>query len=326
MGTAKQFDWEGFESFAFSLGFSEIGSADAHVSLKREGMVLDEWIGKRFHGSMKYMEETKEVRKDISKFLPGTKSVLVLALPYFQSQGWSEGEGIVARYALGKDYHKVIKKLLQKIIEYLVRNSFHQASLEDFRISVDAHPVLERAWAVKAGIGFIGKNSCLITRSAGSWVLLGLIASKIEIPVKPRSDEETKFLSLGCGSCLRCLDACPTSAFSRAGMVDSRKCISYLTIENKGEIPEEFKKSIGRRIFGCDACQEVCPYNKPREKEWKNNLTSAKKRQSYTLAEILEIKSDGGFLDTYAGTPMMRIKRNGLQRNARIAVFNSFHS
>ncbi len=278
---------------------------------------FNDWLDKKYEGAMAYMRE-KEKRKNLKKILPKAKTVISFATNYFHEQeDLEDDEARVARYAYGRDYHKIIGKRLKKLEKYISELS-PEAETKSY---VDTGPVLERAFAEQSGIGVIGKNCCLITEEFGSWVFLSVLITTLDIP-KDEADESTKKDFSVCGSCRICIDACPTGAIVAPGVIDSKKCISYLTIENKDEeIPEEFREIIKKtkRLYGCDICQEVCPHN-IRAKEQKDSEFTQKKIGGNKLntKKILEIKDDKEFLYNFAGSPIMRAKRKGLQRNAKI--------
>lgn len=262
---------------------------------------------------MDYLEDYQK-RVHPEQLLPGAKSVIVIAVNYYRPvDGVPAGHGQIARYAYGRDYHKVLKNLLKQLEIFILKNSPEAKT----KICVDSSPLLEKNYAVRAGLGFIGKNTTLITPEFGSFVLLGEIICDLELEY---DTEKTGT----CGTCTRCLDACPTKAILGPGELDARRCISYLTIETSGPIPDEFHAAMGDRIFGCDICQEVCPYNKVNAKPVSLKAFKEVKiaGQTLSLDEILAIETDEQFLQKFAGSPLMRAKRKGLQRNARIAVKN----
>lgn len=274
---------------------------------------LQNFLGEGRQGSMHYLEDAHK-RTHPEELLPGAKSVIVIAVNYYREVPVTPADhGKFARYAYGRDYHKVIKKLLRQIEEYIAR----EFPGTECKPCVDSAPIMEKSYAVKAGLGFLGKNTTLITPEFGSYVLLGELLTTLElVPDQPRDGT--------CGNCTRCIDACPTQALLGPGQMNAVRCISYLTIENKGPIPEEFHSAMSNLIFGCDICQEVCPYNKsfakPLQLEAFKNVTIA--GHSMKLQEILDIASDEAFTQKFAGSPVMRTKKAGLQRNARIALEN----
>ncbi len=263
---------------------------------------------------MSWLEPASK-RAQPEQLLPGAKSVIVIGINYYrETPPLPPGHGRIARYAYGRDYHKVIKKLLKQLADFIL-NINPSAQL---KLCVDSAPLLERSYAVQAGLGFIGKNTMLINEQFGSFVLLGEMITNLEF-------EYDKPATGTCGTCTRCIDACPTQAIVQPHKLDARKCISYLTIESKDPVPEELQPKIGNWIFGCDICQEVCPYNKTFAKPLRLEAFKEVKiaGSSLSIQEILEIKTDEEYLQKFAGSPLMRAKRKGLQRNALIALKNS---
>lgn len=239
---------------AFELGFDRCGFARAGP-LDREAYQLEEWLNQNLHGSMSWMENHFEKRIDPTKLVPGAKSVASVIASYrFEKNEEFDsipGNTKIAKYARGRDYHKVFKNRLKKLFFYT------KELLGDIngRFFVDSAPVMDKAWAQRAGNGWIGKNSNLLNKTHGSWFLIGEMI--IDVPFvydRPETDH--------CGTCTRCIDACPTDAIHEPYRIDSNRCISYLTIELKEKMPEEFQSQIGEWIFGCDICQDVCPWNR----------------------------------------------------------------
>jgi epoxyqueuosine reductase len=277
---------------------------------------LDDFLRQDFHGEMKYLENS-ELRSDPQKLLPEARSVIVIAVNYYREKPQTPADhGRIARYAHGRDYHKVFKKLLKTLAEY-INQITSSTSPAITRACVDSAPLLERSFAQKAGIGFPGRNGLIITENRGSFVLLGELLTSLELEFDQPAQGT-------CGSCTRCIDACPTGALLGDGSMDARKCISYLTIESKQPIPEEHAPKMDNLIYGCDICQEVCPYNKqfarPLTLEAFKQVTIA--GDSIPLSEILALDSDDAFLARFAGSPVMRAKRPGLIRNALNAAIN----
>lgn len=310
------------KNFAKSIGVDLIGIAKAESHQKGEEY-LRKFIEEGRHGQMSYLEDYKK-RVTPAQLLPEAKSIIVIAVNYYREvsdlssgQANTKGHGRIARYAYGRDYHKVLKSLLKKIgvyIEKIAKNSGYSESVNS-KICVDSVPILEKGYAVKAGLGFEGKNTTLITPEFGSFVLLGEILTTLELEAdEPKTGT--------CGTCTRCITACPTRAIISPNIIDARRCISYLTIENKGEIPDEFHAKIGNWIFGCDICQEVCPYNKVNARPLQLQAFKDVKiaGSSIPLQEILNIQTDHEYLKRFAGSPLMRAKRKGLQRNAKIVL------
>jgi epoxyqueuosine reductase len=298
---------------AISLGFHRFGVARAE-RLTPEGERLHAWLAAERHGLMGYMAETAEVRVDPrhAGMLPSAQSVVVLATAYARSEApRGPAPGRVARYAQGRDYHNVLGKRARKLADVL-RAEGHLA-----RAGVDTLPLFERAWAQRAGIGFIGKNCCLIVPGLGSHVLLTVIVTSAELaPDAPQKER--------CGSCRACLDVCPTGAFVGPRELDGRRCISYLTIEQSGPIPEPLREGVGTWLFGCDACQDVCPFNRtspPPDGETVPFAADAR-WAAHEASELLTM--DQPQFAAYAhGSPIQRPGRAGMARNAAIVLGNS---
>jgi len=233
------------------LGFDSCGiSLAGH--LEEDSHHLADWLENSYHGTMSYMENNADKRVDPTKLVEGARSVISVILNYFPSEHPADPEApVISKYAYGLDYHDVIRKKLHLLLEY-INNSVSPVKGRGF---VDSAPVLDRAWAAKAGMGWIGKNSNLISPSKGSFFFIGSLI--VDIPLfydKPIPDF--------CGDCNRCLNACPTKAIVEPKVIDARKCISYLTIENRGDIDPQFREQFANRVFGCDICQDVCPWNR----------------------------------------------------------------
>ncbi|MBU0546241.1 tRNA epoxyqueuosine(34) reductase QueG [Patescibacteria group bacterium] len=305
---------EDIKRFAREAGADLVGIAPAVLDedfARKNLAYLKDFIDEGRHGGMKYLEDF-EKRVSSESLLPGARSVVVIGVNYYREAAVDgdarEPTGIIARYAYGRDYHKVIRKLLKEIAGFIGGR---------MRVCVDSAPLMEKAYAVAAGLGFIGKNTTLITPGFGSYVLLGEIITDVELAYDAP-------VSGTCGNCTRCLEACPTKAFIGPKKMDARRCISYLTIEHKGPIADDLKKGMGKRIFGCDICQEVCPYNLrlPQELAFKGLKESRIAGSELDLNEILKIGSDEEFLRRFAGSPLMRAGREGMRRNAGIAMGN----
>ena len=342
--------------YARSLGFERIGITSVEP-LQREGEFLKRWLAEGRAGEMDYLERAPERRSRPAELLPGAKSVIALAMNYFQADrvGVSEyrrigattdkqdantpsrrnadthnSEGLIARYARGRDYHKVIAKRLESFVRYLEA----LAPGSQCRTFVDTGPLLERALAQRAGLGFIGKNTMLITKGLGSWVFLANVVTTLELP-QDSPDERS------CGDCRLCIDACPTQAIMAPYELDARRCIAYLTIESEKALLEDLRLCMGGWMFGCDICQEVCPHNTPSvlnrhsprplagnpsslvtdmmgPRQGRSGVTFNRLR----LSEILSIHNDQQFHEQFEGTALMRAGREGLLRNACIAAAN----
>jgi epoxyqueuosine reductase len=266
---------------------------------------------------MAYMAREPHRRSRPQSVLPGAKSIIVLAMNYAQDMPPERGRGTagrVSRYAWGRDYHRIIEDRLSQL-EAFIRESAGPGT--DCRSYVDHGPVLEKAFARQAGIGFVGKNTLLITEEFGSWVFLSVILTTLELdPGQARTSE--------CGSCRACLDACPTGALVAPYHLDANRCISYLTIENKAEIPDDLKSKLNGWFFGCDICQEVCPYNaRPTPTAIKEFRPEEGVGRWLDLEKVVALKSDEEFRALFRDTPLLRPKRAGLQRNAKALMGQS---
>jgi epoxyqueuosine reductase len=297
---------------AHALGFARVGVARAE-RLGVEAERLSAWLAADRHGEMHYMRETADVRADPTEagMLSTARSILVLATPYARSEAPCGPEpGRVARYAQGRDYHNVLYKRANKLARLL------RAAGQSARVGVDTLPIFERAWAQRAGVGFIGKNCCLIVPGLGSHVFLSALVTSAELPEDAPIKER-------CGSCRLCLDACPTRAFVAPRELDARKCISYLTIEQDGPIAEPLRAGVGAWIFGCDACQDVCPFNKtvPAEEAQTAAFAAHPRWQERSAEQLLSLDQAG--FDRYAeGSPIKRAGRIGMARNAAVVLGN----
>ncbi|MDZ7724088.1 MAG: tRNA epoxyqueuosine(34) reductase QueG [candidate division KSB1 bacterium] len=299
---------------ARELGFCKIGIAAA-APLPPDK--LDDWLSRNHHGSMGYMQSRRDLRLDVTTLVPGARSVIVLAMNYYTDPGQPDDpeKGVISRYAWGDDYHDIIRARLKTLLKFIQETD----PQINGRVFVDSAPVMEKVWAVKAGLGWIGKHSNLITPEYGSWVFLG------EVIIDAELEYDEPFEKEYCGTCTRCLQACPTGAIVEPQTVDARRCISYLTIELKPDqpIPEHLQPRLGNRIFGCDACQEVCPWNRRRarvtaEKAFyprPHNLGPALSQLKQIDPELFErftVKS-----------PLKRSKYAGLMRNIKVALKNA---
>lgn len=301
------------KALALSLGFARVGVARVEP-LSRDAERLREWIAAGHHGQMQYMEETCEVRVDPNHalMLPSARSVIVLATAYARPEAVGGPEpGRIARYAQGRDYHAVIPKRVAKLARELKNRGFVA------RQSIDTMPVLERAWAQRAGVGFVGKNACVIVPGLGSHLLLSVVLTDAELePDAPMRER--------CGECRACLDACPTKAFVSERHLDARRCISYLTIEHEGAIDETLRADMSDWLFGCDACQDVCPFNRAALPDTQSTLSFRRDARHAELgAEDYLMLSEHNFDRLTGGTPLRRAGREGLARNAAIVLGNS---
>jgi len=295
-----------------SHGFALAGVAKATRS--SYDSALESWLAKGKHGEMEWLSQNVEVRLDPRNLLEHAKSVICVADRYgeLEEPALKHNHGRVARYAMGKDYHKVMKRRLHEICDTLQE----QMPNETFRACVDTAPVLEREFAAKAGLGAIGKHTLLIEQGIGSWMLLGVIVTTAELEYSEHDHTDP------CGTCTRCIDACPTDAIT-PWSVDARACISYLTIEHRTEIAPGHYASMGDWMFGCDICQEVCPHNQPSERGASSQLNEAysPSLRSLHVLEVLHWDSDAR-RDACSGSSMKRAKLGMMRRNAVIVAGN----
>jgi epoxyqueuosine reductase len=287
---------------------------------------LSGWLAKGQHADMHWMERSAAKRLDPQLVLPGAKSIVMLGVSYWKPDTSRPGHPIWARYAMNEDYHDTIKPALAAAGHAL--EEIFGAKSDDYRYYVDTGPVLERDWAARAGLGFVGKNAMLISRTDGNWLLLAAILTTLELepdqPIRKKISAPGGGGEIGllCGKCTRCLDACPTDAFAAPGVVDARRCISYQTIENKGVIPRELRAGIGRRIFGCDVCLEVCPWNRFAQAGRRVLLAARGEIAEIALRELLELTPER-FAEIFRRTPIKRLKLTGLLRNACVVAGNA---
>jgi epoxyqueuosine reductase len=303
---------------ARALGFDAVGFARADVPLGEEMERYEAFLDAGMHGGMGYLAEHAEVRRrlDTGQVLAGARSVVCLARRYAFGPSREDGEvtPLVARYARGRDYHNFLRKKLRKVAAFL--RALPSPTPIRARPLCDDAPVLERAWAARAGLGFIGKNGLLIVPGQGSFVLLGEVVTTLELP----PDEP---LAGRCGACTLCLDACPTGAFPRPFVLDARRCIAYWTIEHRGAIPEAERSGIGEHLFGCDICQDVCPFNaSPRSSVSRGEgdpfLPSPELRDS----SLVGLLTGADRAASTEGSPLKRGGPEGMARNAAIVLGN----
>ncbi len=311
---------ESLAAEAARLGFIAFGIAAADAAPKA-GERLRAWLADGRHGDMLWMAETVDRRASPKGLWPEVRSVVMLGTSYAPSvdplRHAGHGDtGVVSVYALGSDYHDVIKRRLKALARWLVAAQPDS----DLKVFVDTAPVMEKPLAEAAGLGWQGKHTNLVSRSHGSWLFLGALYTTLDLHADPGHAGR-------CGSCARCMAACPTSAFPAPSQLDARRCISYLTIEHKGPIPEEFRTAIGNRIYGCDDCLSVCPWNRfaRAANEFKGVDAPFQPRAELlapALADLLAL-DDAGFRAVFAGSPIKRIGRGRMVRNAAIAAGNS---
>jgi len=296
------------KSRALALGFDKVGVARAEP-LGDERARLEEWLRRGYHGEMRWMERDPARRTDPRELLEGARSVVVVALNYYTPHEHREdpSTGKISRYAWGDDYHDVLGEKLKELLAW-VRERVPGA---EGRVCVDAQPAMDKAWAVRAGLGWVGKHSNLITRELGSWVFLGELILNVELePDAARVEDH-------CGTCTLCLEACPTGAITEPYVVDSRRCISYATIELRApELPTEVSQHLEGWLYGCDICQDVCPWNRFEQPTDEPRFEPRPGSVNPSLADVLSLTHDDYVL-RFRRSPVKRAKLTGLQRNAR---------
>ncbi len=295
---------------AREIGFDAVGIASAETS--RHGTVFDVWLAGGGHADMRWLARDPERRKDPDAFLPGARSVIVVGLNYWLPDPPPQpGMGRVARYARGADYHGLMRRMLRELgqrVEALGGPGVQA------RGAVDSSPIFEREPAARAGVGWIGRNTMLLSRTFGPWLLLGEVVTTLEIPPDTEARDH-------CGSCTRCLDACPTDAFTVPRQLDARRCLSWMSIEARGDIPEEHRAAMGDRLFGCDACLDVCPWTRF-SKEAGRFRETARGELAQLDPRVLLTMDEAGFCACFAGTPIKRLGLERLQRNACVVLGN----
>ncbi|MBL6691077.1 MAG: tRNA epoxyqueuosine(34) reductase QueG [Pseudomonadales bacterium] len=320
----QQIDWNELaghiQTWSVDLGFSAAGITD--LDLASHGEHLKKWLESGFHGDMDYMQKHDSLRWHPEHLHSGSVSIISVRIDYLEPDPQPEGlladrtTAYVSRYALGRDYHKVIRGKLKKLVSQ-IRDYCEQHEFEGFhaRVFTDSAPLLEKAIAEKAGLGWIGKNTLLINERAGSWFFLGEVLTNLPLP------SATEQAINRCGSCSACIDICPTDAIVAPYQLDARKCISYLTIEQKGSIPEVFRSAMGNRVFGCDDCQVVCPWNRY---AGANQEDDFKPRHGLDNAQLLELFSwsEEIFLERTEGSAIRRTGYEGWLRNLAVALGN----
>ncbi|MDA7582031.1 tRNA epoxyqueuosine(34) reductase QueG [Luminiphilus sp.] len=307
---------ETIQAWARELGFQDIGFTG--VNLHEHEAYLEKWLQAGYHGTMDWMDRHGSKRSRPSELVPGTCTVISCRMDYLPeaADAWeileSSGKGFVSRYALGRDYHKLIRSRLAKLAAR-IRDELASGT---FRAFVDSAPVLERAIAEQSGLGWIAKNTMLINESAGSYFFLGEIYT--DIPFMPSDPKEEKY----CGSCSACMVACPTDAFVAPFVLDARRCISYLTIEHKGSIDEALRPKMGNRIYGCDDCQLVCPWNKFATTSPEPDFAP---REGLDQADLVTLFAwtEKEFEDRLQGSPIRRIGHERWLRNIAVALGNA---
>ena len=304
------------QHWGVELGFQQVGITDLDLTLDEQH--LNAWLAQHCHGDMDYMQRHGSKRSHPEQLVPGTLRVISARMDYWPGTAHNAKQALtdanlayVSRYALGRDYHKVLRHRLAQLAERISAVS----QTHGYRVFVDSGPVLEKALARNAGLGWIGKHTNLIHRQAGSWFFLGEILTNLPLPVDAPSSNH-------CGTCQACLDVCPTQAIVAPYRVDARRCISYLTIELRGSIPVEFRKAIGNRIYGCDDCQLFCPWNKFAQASQEPDFTPRHRLDNRTLIELFAW-SEAEFLRRTEGSAIRRIGYECWLRNVAVALGNA---
>ncbi|HVM88831.1 MAG TPA: tRNA epoxyqueuosine(34) reductase QueG [Puia sp.] len=303
---AKTENTQLIKQFAAQTGFDYCGIAKAGP-LNEDARRLESWLHKGFHGTMKYMENHFDLRTDPSKLVPGAKSVITLLFNYYPVQRQNTKAPKISKYAYGKDYHEVIKHKLNELIG-LIKKDIGNIQGRGF---VDSAPVLERSWAVKSGLGWVGKNGNMINKVSGSFFFIATLIVDLEL------EYDTPFIKDYCGTCRRCIDACPTNAILENKMIDGSKCISYFTIELKDTlIPENMNGKFDNWMFGCDTCQDVCPWNRFATANNKTELQPIPEILNFTASDWEELTEES-FKKIFQNSPLKRTKLNGIKRNLK---------
>lgn len=303
------------KSWGRDLGFQQVGITD--TQLKSHEKLLQKWLKKGYHGTMDYMERHGTKRSRPDELVPGTVRVISVRMDYMTAEARPAKElmdnpekALVSRYALGRDYHKVLRNRLQK----LAKRIEDETGPYGYRVFVDSAPVLEKALAEKAGLGWIGKHTNLLNLGAGSWFFLGEIYTDLPLSLDRPAENH-------CGDCVRCIKACPTGAIIGPYQVDARKCISYLTIESKEAMPEDLRPLVGNRIFGCDDCQLVCPWNRFAKNSGEADFLPRNGIDDVTLVELFSW-TEKEFLERTEGSAIRRAGYAGWLRNIAVALGN----
>ncbi len=304
---------------ARGYGFDAVGVAAADVPLAEDFARYEAFVAAGMHGEMGWLAENAEVRRrlDTAEMLPGARSVVCVARRYQRARAEEEADPAlartIARYARGRDYHNGLRKKLRQLAAFLRRQGTPDAPVHA-RPLVDDAPILERAWAARAGLGFVGKNGLLIVPGQGSLLVLGEVITTLALtPDTPIGER--------CGACTRCLDACPTKAFPKPFVLDPRRCVAYLTIEHRGPIAEELRPGIGGHLFGCDDCQTVCPFNQA-DRTAGDRFAPHARWGELALADLLA-PGEAAWARVSEGSPVHRATRDGLARNAAIVLGNT---
>jgi epoxyqueuosine reductase len=296
---------------ALSEGFEKVGIVPADRLDDAHDRLLA-WLGRGYHGEMAWMARDPEMRSDPRKLFPAARSVVVVAMNYYTPAAYRDdpATGKVSRYAWGDDYHEVLNVKLSSLLKWLQE----ELPQVEGKVCVDIQPMMDKAWAVRAGLGWIGKHSNLITTEYGSWVFIGELLLNIDL------EYETELVADHCGSCTLCIDACPTGAITEPYTVDANKCISYATIELRDtELPHDVAENLEGWFYGCDICQDVCPWNRFQQNTDESRFQPRQGNVNVSLSEVLELTAEV-YPARFRHSAMKRAKLSGLQRNARTLV------
>lgn len=299
------------KAFARNLGFDYCGIARAQ-KLDADAIRLENWLNQGYHGSMQYMENHFDLRIDPSRLVPGAKSVITFLLNYYPARQPEQQNPKISKYAWGKDYHEVIKKKLNLLLS-LINEHIGEIHGRGF---VDSAPVLERSWAQRSGLGWIGKNGNLLTKQQGSFFFIATLIVDLEL------DYDDPFAKDYCGSCRKCIDSCPTNAIQEDKVIDGSQCISYFTIELKDQlIPGELKGKFDNWLFGCDTCQDVCPWNRFATPSTEREFSALPGIFNFTSSDW-EALTEDTFKQLFRHSPLKRAKLQGIQRNLKFLQAN----
>ena len=319
---------------ATEAGFDRVGVAPAWDPEMRELEHFAAWVDAGYAGEMEYLKRCSESgeykRSSLEQALPWAKSVIVAAMNYNtavpkSTEPADATHGWISRYALSpRDYHDTVLGALRRVESALVQQVHDSGREATSRSYVDTGPVIERVYAKYAGLGWVGKNTCLIDQQLGSWFFLGVIVTSLEFSAFV-ADQKLEIVPDRCGSCTRCIEACPTDAIVAPRQLDASRCIAYFTIEKRGDIPEDIRPDIGRHVFGCDICQDVCPWNRKAPVTANPDFQPDPRLVNPDLSELAKI-SPQGFRERFRGSPIARTKYSGFRRNVAVAMGNSGRS
>jgi epoxyqueuosine reductase len=297
---------ENIKSWCYQLGFEYCGIAKA-VPLDNEAFKLESWLNKGFQGKMQYMENHFDLRINPQKLVPGAKSVITLLINYYPENHRVNEDLKISKYAYGSDYHTIIKNKLKALLQKIKEN-IGEVNGRGF---VDSAPVLERSWAVRSGLGWVGKNGNLINKQSGSFFFIATLIVDLELKY------DDPFAKDYCGSCTRCIDSCPTDAIMENKVIDGSKCISYFTIELKDALlPDEMKNKFSNWMFGCDVCQDVCPWNRFSKPTKEEGFSPLPQILNFTKQQWEEVTEET-FKEVFRNSPLKRSKFEGIKRNLK---------